>query len=399
MLIYFIVGVVAALAYSVRDFFYRAIAFFSGKKVSKDLRTVEEDILLFSEGAQYYQVFLPVIRALNALGARVAYYTMDEKDPILSVSFANLRAVFIGNGLSAFALMNNLHAKVVAMTTPQLDVMYLKRSKNVAHYAHIIHAPTDALFYKKFAFDYFDSVLCSGAHQIPSVRALEKARGLPAKALYETGLTYYDEMLLQKEAVAKDSAAKAAASAKVCLVAPTWGVNSMLTKFKTAPIEKLLKAGFHVILRPHPQTYISQKDLIEGIEAALAKYPNAEIDRAPSPLAAMARADVLLSDVSGIIFDFAFIYEKPIVLMENKIKREGFEAEDVEQPIWEETVFDKIATVIDKTHLATLDLTLQNAIATYDARAIKDLRKAALFHFGSAGEATAKTLIEIGQKC
>ena len=64
-----------------------------------------------------------------------------------------MSAHYIGNDLTAFTLLNHIKVKVMIMTTPQLDVMHLKRSKNVEHYVHLIHAPTDTLVYKKYAFD------------------------------------------------------------------------------------------------------------------------------------------------------------------------------------------------------------------------------------------------------
>ena len=45
--------------------------------------------------------------------------------------------------------------------------------------------------YKYFAFDFFDTVMCSGKHQIESIRQLEKLRKTK-KELLQTGLTYFD---------------------------------------------------------------------------------------------------------------------------------------------------------------------------------------------------------------
>ena len=55
------------------------------------------------------------------------------------------------------------------MTTPQLDVFALKRSKSVDHYCYVIHAPNNIHADKKFAFDYFYSVLCSSHAQIENL--------------------------------------------------------------------------------------------------------------------------------------------------------------------------------------------------------------------------------------
>lgn len=68
-----------------------------------------------------------------------------------------------------------LEADVCVLTTPGLDVLQIHRSPGVRHYAHLVHSATDMAIYKLFSFDWFDSVLCSGPHQMRSLRALGRA--------------------------------------------------------------------------------------------------------------------------------------------------------------------------------------------------------------------------------
>ena len=181
------------------------------------------DILFYSEGAYYWNLFLPIIEEFEKRKIHSIYWTSKENDLGLESSFSYMEARFIGDGIKAFTLLNRIKVKIVLMTTPQLDIMHLKRSKDVEYYGHIIHAPTDTLLYKKFAFDYFDFIMCSGEHQIESIRALEKKRELPPKTLYKTGLTYYDVMLRDRNKYSnRDN--------NTILVAPAWGNISMLVK-------------------------------------------------------------------------------------------------------------------------------------------------------------------------
>jgi CDP-glycerol glycerophosphotransferase (TagB/SpsB family) len=303
-----------------------------------------------------------------------------------------MSAHYIGNDLTAFTLLNHIKVKVMVMTTPQLDVMHLKRSKNVEHYVHLIHAPTDALVYKKFAFDYFDSVMCSGKHQIESIRALEKARDLPPKILYETGLTYYDVMYRNREKYIQKE------EKKTVLVAPTWGSNGMLTKFGIAPVKELLEANYHVILRPHPQMYVSQKELMDELEKELSIYSNLEIDREPSGEASMGRSDVMISDISGIIFDFFFIYEKPVIVIEDVIEKGGLEAEDVNHEIWESTILEKVATLVNHNNIDILPDVIEKVIAKDITQNIEQIRDQALFNFAHAGSVAADQILKIIKK-
>lgn len=391
MLVYFLLGIFATLLYSIKGFFYKLKSLLTGTKANKDLREVPEEILFYSEGGHYWNVFLPIVKEFEKMSIKTAYYTSKEDDPALMADFEHLRAEFIGGGLEAFVILNHLSAKVVVMTTPQLDILQLKRSKNVKAYVHLVHAPTDALYYKKFAFDYFDYVMCSGEHQIKSIRALEEKRKHPQKTLLKTGLTYYDEMILAQSKQAK-------ADEKTILIAPTWGKNSMLVKFGIKPIEDLLSKGYKVILRPHPQMYVSQKKLIEDIEEKLSKYDGLEINKDLSPSGVIARSSLLISDISGIIFDFVFIGEKPIIVVNEKIERGGFEAEDVDFDVWEDAVLKDIARLIDSSNVDLLGKIVQELIDK-PLQNIEDLKERSLFNFGTAGEVAAKQIMEIVNKC
>ncbi len=393
MLLYFIMGVIATFVYFIKGFFYKIKAFIIGGKIDKGLRDLKgADILFYSEGGNYWNVFLPVIEELEKRAVKSAYYTSGKNDPALETNFKYMKAHYIGNDLTAFTLLNNIKVKVMIMTTPQLDIMHLKRSKNVEHYAHLIHAPTDALVYKKFAFDYFDSVMCSGRHQIDSIRALENKRSLPPKTLYETGLTYYDVMYRDREKFLQKE------GKKTILVAPTWGSNGMLTKFGIAPVKELLEADYHVILRPHPQMYVSQKELMDELEKELSIYSNLEIDRNPSGEASMGRSDVMLSDISGIIFDFFFIYEKPVIVIEDVIEKGGLEAEDIISEIWESTILDKVATPVNHNNINTLPSVVDQLIDKDITQELEELRDRSLFNFPHAGSVAADQILEIIKK-
>lgn len=398
MLVYFFLGILAMLLYSAKDTFYKVKSLFTGGKANKDLRNITEDVLWYSEGKQYWHVFLPVIEEFEKLSIASAYYTSDKEDPALQSNFKHLRVAWIGDGLKAFFILNRLNAKVVVMTTPQLDVLQLKRSKNVRHYSHLVHAPTDVHLYKKFAFDYFDSVLCSGEHQIDSIRMLEEKRNLEKKMLLKTGLTYYDIMFKNKPKKTKKTGS-GKSKEKTILIAPTWGRNSMLVKFGIAPLKTLLKNGYRIILRPHPQMYVSQKDLIQKLEDELSQYSTLEINRDFSPDQAIAKSDLLISDISGIIFDYLFVGEKPIIVVNEKVEHGGFEGEDIGFLSWEENILENIATLVDQDNIDRLSDIVKKTLKKKSQNNIEKLRKESLFHFGKAGKIAAKQILEIAEKC
>ena len=99
----------------------------------------------------------------------------------------------------------------------------------------------------------------------------------------------------------------------IVLVAPTWGPNGLLRKFGARVLIPLLEKRWKVILRPHPQSYISERDMLDRLQEELREHSNLHWDDAPDGLRSMARAHVMVSDLSGVVFDFAFVVEKPVI--------------------------------------------------------------------------------------
>ena len=248
-----------------------------------------------------------------------------------------------------------LEADVCALTTPGLDVLQIRRSPGVRHYTHIVHAVTDMAIYKLYSFDYFDSILCSGPHQACSIRALEELRGTGAKDLPECGCPYLDVMAARLEELRSAGTADAERKGKTrVLVAPTWGRNGLLALYGLNLLEPLARSGYELVIRPHPQSRIAEPELLRELAEGLAAFPNATWDAAPDGLAVMKDADVLVSDLSGIVFDFAFLLERPVLTLAFEPDLRGLEGNDLPWPAWELEVLDIVGRRISLEDLPRL---------------------------------------------
>ena len=393
MLVYFLLGVMTTLAYALRGSILRlrSVIGLAGTKELQALHQRYTPLVVYSENANYWALFQPLVCELSIRGIPCTYYTSDKTDPALDAQYTGIEVVYIGTGMRAWSFLNKLQAGIVVMTMPQLDVMWIKRSPKVQHYVHMIHAPTDALLYRKFAFDYFDSVMCSGQHQIDSIRALEQVRNLPPKKLFATGLLYYDQ---------PKAPARRTHSTQTLLIAPTWGRSSLFTRFGLTFINQLLASGVKLIIRPHPQSFQSEPDIIAKLQSLTCNLPNCLLDTAPYADDAMAQSDLLISDISGVLFDFAFRHTKPIIVMGiDKLSTASFEAEDVaERPIWEVEQIPHIAYSVEADQIDRLSHHIHQAIANYDSQYITQLRDKALFHYGEAAPIAVSQLIALQDK-
>ena len=166
MLFSILIGAAATLFFLGKAAILKLKLLFSAKK--NGVATTDSNYkkyVVYNEGMQYWNVFKPVCDEFEKRQIELTYYTSAEKDPCFEQNYKYVKPEFIGEGNMAFVRLNMLSAGIVLMTTPGLQVYQLKRSKKVKHYAHVLHAASDATMYRLFGIDYFDSVLLSGDYQ------------------------------------------------------------------------------------------------------------------------------------------------------------------------------------------------------------------------------------------
>ncbi|HBX51373.1 MAG: hypothetical protein A2275_16350 [Bacteroidetes bacterium RIFOXYA12_FULL_35_11] len=394
-LLYIVIAIIATIAFTLRGFIYKIKNLMTGKGFIDNKELKKTDIIFYSEGKQYWPIFLPVIKALEKRNVACAYLSSDKEDPGLQYQSEFYDSKFIGKLTITAIYLNKLKAKFVGMTTPQLDVMMIKRSKNVTHYAHIVHAPIDIFTYRKFAFDYFDSVFCSGSHQIEGIRKLEEKRGTPKKLLLETGFTYYDFALEEIKNMRIPDKNK-----PVVLVAPTWKEYSIINRFGIVFFEKLLmNSEYDIILRPHPQTYISFPKLIKEIEDFAKNEPRISIDRNPSGSRSMAISDLMISDLSGVFWDYSFLYSKPVLLLKTEFDTiEGFEGSELNYQMWEMKERRRLGREFTENDLENISSIVNELLKNPPLVELEELKNQSVYNFGNAGETAAKQILEIINK-
>jgi hypothetical protein len=351
------------------------------------------NIVFFSEGDNYFPTFKPLIDQLVSRGIKCSYISMSEDDKGLTLNNPLIKSYYIGPGIGSMVFMNMLEAGIVIMTTPGLNSLTIKRSPGVKKYVHIVHSPIDVLSYRKFSFDHFDYVMCSGQYQIDSLLKLEKIRDSKPKELLQTGCAYMD--VLAKKAEGSTNIID-----KCILIAPTWGPNSALARYGSGFVTNLADSGYSVIVRPHPQMLKSQKKLIKTLVKETSKNSNISWDFNPDGHPSLSSATILISDMSGVIFDFSFIYKKPVISLLYDIETKGSELEDcTDKNLWELGVRKQLGSLVDAQGISELNSTVQKQLEDDSfAKNIVELRDKSLFNFGSVGEVAVNQILEIEEK-
>jgi len=404
MLFSVLLGLSATLYFVGKTAFIKLKFLIGGKKNGAQVTNSNAGIVLFCEGAQYINVFLPILQTCENRKIPITYYTGAEQDPALHASYTYIKSEYIGQGNTAIARLNFLQADICLMTTPGLDVYQLKRSKGVKHYSHILHAPSDATMYRLFGLDYFDSVLLTGDYQKKDIRVLEHLRHIPEKELVTVGCPYLDvlqqkiEALKQHKAVAHETKNKA--QNLTVLVSPSWGKSALLSRYGEKLLDPLVKTGFRIIVRPHPQSKKSEAALLEGLEKRYKDAANIEWNYESDNINALSRADIMISDFSGIIFDYAFLREKPFLYINEDIDIRPYDAGDLaetEPPIeaWQFSVLPTIGKKLSEADFTDIGTVISDCINNADYKAgQKKAKETAWMYRGQSGERIADFLIQ-----
>ena len=394
MLVSALVGLVATVFFMLKSFYYNLINFIRSF-FGLSAKSSKYDIVFYSEGKNYWNTFKPILDDFEENNFYATYLTSSKDDPGLKMEYKNIETKYIGQSDSAYAYLNLIEANILAMTTPGLDVFQIKRSKGVKKYAYIHHAPTDGV-YKTYSFDYFDIIFCSGPHQINNIKFIENLRGIKEKLLFMSGCPYYDELIVKRNKLNFDKNPNHDKSMSI-LIAPTWDKNGLLKRFGLSLLKPLAESGYALKIRPHPQSFIVEPQLINELKTSLENFKNVSWDCSADNFVSLSEADILISDMSGVIFDFAFIFEKPVITMDFEINLDGTDSNDFKQEIWELGVLNRIGKKIEIDEIHDISNTINYLSKNFDyyKAEIKKIKNESLFHYGNSGKTISKQLIEI----
>ena len=240
-----------------------------------------------------------------------------------------------------------------------------------------------------FGIDYYDAILLSGEYQAQDIRNLEAMRELPPKELVKIGIPYIDEMAarLEREGPAPDHP-------RTVLLAPSWGSSALLSVYGGKIIDVLLKTGYHVIVRPHPQSFTSEKEMMDKLMAEYPESDQLEWNRDTDNFDVLRRSDILVSDFSGVIFDFTLVYDKPVIYTDPKFDLSLYDAWWLEDELWTVSALKRLGMQLTDDNMENLKELIDTCITDPSfADGRRSVKEETWVNFGHGAEAAADYLI------
>jgi len=392
-----------AIAPKATDFDYiKKIAnFFQSLRDAKRFFSTTADqrqLVFYSEGKIYLPFLQPVIEELNRSDCPpVSYLTSDSTDPLLLSPPSHVTSYFISDGLARIIVLNHMSASVVVMTMPDLNSFHIKRSPSVSCYAYIFHTIVSThMIYRPGAFDHFDVILCAGPHHETEIRAYERAESLPSKRLLKHGYAPLD-MIMQKRLDAEHLIKKKKVGPLHVLVAPSWGEYGLLETCGIDVVRPLLDAGYFVTVRPHPRTTALAGNILENLINTFSDNNRFIMDTNTTVADTMFSSDVMISDWSGIAFEYALGLEKPVLFVNGKPKINNPDYKNIAQEPVEISFRNRLGWVINVDELDQIAEACQELLNNRKSfsKEIKNIRSDLVYNLGNSAKAATTHLLDL----
>jgi len=356
----------------------------------------EREIVFYSEDIVSYSYFEGLIDYItNNENLKICYITSEFSDPILSQEKTNIKSFYLKWLVPFFTVI--LDSKVLVMTMPDLHQFHIRRSIRGAHHVYLFHSINSThMVYRHGAFDHYDTIFCIGPHHIKEIRRSEELYGLPRKALVDFGYYRVEKIFAyyhKNESVKNTPATRKSR----ILVAPSWGDNNILDCCGDNLISILLQSNYEVIVRPHPVTWTKKPELLQSLCSKFGNYKNFSLENDISSITSLQDADLLISDWSGVAFEYAFGTERPVVFIDTPRKANNPHYMDFDLPPLEVEMRTRIGVVLGIEEIENIDSVITQLFKDRPEykKEIANARMDFIYNFGNSSRIGAEYIRNI----
>lgn len=353
-----------------------------------------KQIVFYSEGNGFYKYFQNVIELiLKKTDIVIHYITSNPHDEVLKLQSDNFRVYYIGEN-KLIVLMMKMDADMVVMTTPDLQKYHIKRSmiRNDIEYVYMDHGiGSTNLLFRKHALDYFDTVFASNDISYEEIRQQEKVYGLKEKTVIKYGFGLIDNMIknYNEQAVRSNKP-------KIILIAPSWQEDNMLDLCIDEILQRLLGRGYRIILRPHPQYVRHFGDKLKILENKYAEYSDFVLQTNFSSNDTVFNADILMTDWSGIAYEYSFTTLKPSLFINTPMKVMNPDYKEIDVVPFDIEVRNEMGISIELDELDKINDAVEELLSKdiISKDKMKMMREKYLYNVSRSAEVGAKYIID-----
>lgn len=307
-----------------------------------------QKIVFYAETRHHYQYFEKIITDLLSINIPVTYITSDAADPLLANAIPGLRVVKV-KWMLGF-LFSRLNAEIMVMTMPDLDNFLFRRSRQTGCYVYIFHAAVSThQQYRKKAFYHYDAIFCTGPYQELELQTAEILYGLKKKDLVPYGYP-----LLQK-LKASSRVTKPFDQLPRILIAPSWFEGCIFDTCLPSLLEQLSSLPYNVVLRSHPEYEKRRTREFRKIGKMISANDRISMDKSVDVMESLSHADFLITDRSGIAFEYAFGRGRPVLFIDTELKQNNPDWEELQLPPVENALRVQLGVSLSPSDMVLLE--------------------------------------------
>jgi len=367
------------------------------KKI-ENLPTDEKSIVFYAENKASMNHFkLLILELTEKMNFQICYVTSVKEDKMLENKNEKIKSFYIGDGVARTKFFLTLNAKILIMDMPDLQKFHIKRSKTFpVHYIYIFHSIFSVHSYlREGAIDNYDTIFCVGQHHINEIIETEKVYGLKQKKLVNYGYGRLDTLLSEKQQFQKKES-----TLKTILIVPSYGKDNLLITCGIKLITILLESKYKIILRPHFKTLKESTKLLNEIEKKFKNNSNFILEKGVIPTDSFHNSICMISDWSGISFEYAFTFEREVIFIDVPKKEINQKSDKISLEPIEIPLRYKIGRVVPTSNLEHILEILKNIEHTEKdiTERIQNIRSKTIFNIGNSACVGAKYIQQLIDK-
>lgn len=280
-----------------------------------------------------------------------------------------------------------MDAKCFVFTMPDLNTYHLKKSKHTKEYIYLFHAFSSThLQYNEAAFDEYDTIFCVGPHHVNEIETREKQYQLPHKKLLPIGYPRMDIVYQKYQSYQKQF------KQKTILIAPTWSMASLFENGIQQLLEALAPTDYRVVVRPHPEFLKRRKTLADSVKNYVYTQPNFIWENQLLKEDSLYEADLLITDHSGIAFEYAFGTERPVLFVDTPLKEHNKNWRDLNLEPIELQLRNKVGVDIALNELNNILPIIEDLLKNADnwRETLRTIRDKHVFHWNCSAKEGAE---------
>jgi YidC/Oxa1 family membrane protein insertase len=342
-------------------------------------------ILFYDEFREHENFSLPVIQELLKAN-KIVLFTSDIKHQALSNDKLSYKVYFIPRNAIVFF-------RLILFKTFVTPASHFPKSNksNSCHYVHLLHSIVSLhVIYGDYAFEAYDTLMGIGQHHEIEFEKLKESENWSSQSqFFKAGYPKLDSFNTAPSENLKLN------DKRTIIIAPTWLENSILKVCGSKLVLELLKEGYIVIIRPHPNSFAFDKVEIESIREICKKNPNCILEDSKDSMAnSLKEADIMISDWSGVAYEFAYAYCKPVIFLNvpQKVQSKAWKSHNL--PAFEDYCRYEVGVVVEPNKVIDSIKHIYEEYSQYTEK-IKLSREKNIFNLGTSASIIANKIQQI----